>query len=117
MPMFLNQEEVTEYAQLSADIKKMEERKQALREEIIAGFKEGLKCPHRGPYLLVLTQQERRQISWKDEFIKLAKDTLGKTWVKYRTRIENEAPVVPTPMLLVEINPDYEVEHMQKAAS
>jgi hypothetical protein len=107
---YLAQEDVTRYAQLSADIKRMEGQKDKLRLELIEGFKEGLRCPRRGPYLIVLTTQDRRNISWKDEFVKLARETLGKAWVKYKTRIENEAVVTPTPMLLTEVNPDYEVE-------
>jgi hypothetical protein len=111
---YLDQEQVTRYAQIAAEIKKLEEQKSVLREELIAGFKEGLKCPSRGPYLLTLTYQERRTISWKDEFVKLAKDQLGKAWRKYQLSIENEAPVVHTPMLLPAVNPDYEAEAMAK---
>jgi hypothetical protein len=110
MAKYLNQELVTRYAQLSADLKKMEEQKQKMREEIIEGFKAGEKCPRQGPYLVSITYQERRNISWKDEFVRLAREQLGKAWVKYRTKIENEAPVVNTPMVLTDVNPDYEVE-------
>jgi hypothetical protein len=107
---YLNQDDVTRYAQLTADIKRMESQKEKLRLELIDGFNEGLKCPKRGPYLLVMTTQSRRNISWKDEFVRLAREQLGKAWVKYKTRIENEAPVVPTPMLLTEVNPDFEID-------
>lgn len=110
MAKYLDQDTVTRYAQLCADLKKMSDQKDKMREELIEGFKEGLRCPRNGPYLLTLTYQERRTISWKDEFVKLAKEQLGKAWVKYRTRIENEAPVVNTPMLLSDVNPDYDVE-------
>jgi len=118
MPKYLNQEEVTRYAILDAEIKKLEAEKKALREELIEGFKSGLLCPRRGPWILTFSSQERRQISWKDELLRLAKDTLGKGWKKYVTRIETEAPVVPTDMILPpKVNPDYEAEHMQKVAS
>jgi hypothetical protein len=110
MAKFLDQEMVTRYAQLCADLKQMSEQKEKMREEIIEGFKEGLKCPRRGPYLVTLTYQEQSKISWKDEFVKLAKEQLGKAWVKYRTRIENEAPVVNTPRLLTDVNPDYDAK-------
>lgn len=113
MAKFLEQQLVTEYAQLCADIKKMDERKAKLREEIVAGFNDGLRCPRRGPYLIVMTSQARRTISWKDEFVKLAKETLGKAWKKTQLRIENDAPVVNTPMLLPQVNPDYEVEEQR----
>ena len=41
MPKYLDQEQVTRYAQVAAEIKKLEEQKSVLREELIAGFKEG----------------------------------------------------------------------------
>ena len=104
---YLDQYTVTRYATLVARLKKLEKKKEILRQEIIEGLSEGLACPRSGPYLVTLTMQERRPVSWKDEFIKLAKEQLGKAWVKYKAKIEDEAEVVKTPMLLTDVNPDY----------
>lgn len=110
MAKFLEQQLVTEYAQLCAEIDKMDAARKKLREEIIAGFSAGLKCPHKGPYLVKMTVQQRRNVSWKDEWVDLAKAHFGKLWKKAQKKILAEALVTPTPTLLTDVNPDYEVE-------
>jgi len=114
---YFGQELVTLLAQWCGDLKKMEEQKCRMRDELVEGFNSGLRCPRRGPYLIVMTSQERRTISWKDECIKLAKEHFGKAWKKWQTRTENDAPVVNTPMLLPQVNPDYDVEEAAKAVA
>jgi hypothetical protein len=114
MAKYLNQSLVTDYVQLCAALKKMEQQKKDMRDELLEGFKDGLECPRRGPWLVTLTHQMRRSISWEDEFVKLAKETLGKGWVKRRAAIEKEAPVVDIPVLLPGNNPDYDVPEPQR---
>ena len=110
MVKFLDQDKVTEYAQLSAKIDELEERRKDLRPELIDQLEDGYKCPKDGPYLLKLTYQNRRSISWKDEFAKIAREFLGKAWLKRRNGIVDSAPKTKIPMLLPKTNPRYKVE-------
>jgi hypothetical protein len=110
MAKFLDQDLVTRYAQMSADIKEMTDEKVRMHDEIVEGMRAGLKCPRRGPYFLKLIYARQKQFSWKKEFIRLAKAQLGKAWMAYRDRVLEEAPRLKVPKLLSQVNPRYVVE-------
>lgn len=95
---------VIAYAERHLQIKQLEKDEREDRERIIKLMKKGYLCPEGLAYVLILTNQERHPVSWKDEWTVLARRFLKKTSL---VRLEMEqimdsAEVVNTPMLLVE---------------
>src|SRR5882724_154824 len=104
----LQQDKVTKYAKLCAEIAKLEKQKLKLRSKLIKQLEVGYICPKSGPYLIVLTYQERHPIAWKEEWSELAKRIYGAKKRKVMlAQLVEDAPLVKTPMLLPRVNPDY----------
>jgi len=104
----LPQDKVTKYAKLCAEIDDLEKKKKKLRGKLIKQMEAGYVCPRSGPYLVLLTYQERHPIAWKEEWSDLAKRVYGATKRKAMlAQLIAEAPEVKTPMLLPRVNPSY----------
>jgi len=104
----LAQDKVTKYAKLCAQIDSLEKSRKKLRERLIKQMEAGYVCPQRGPYLLLLTYQERHPIAWKEEWMDVAKQLYGAKRRKavLKALYEN-AELVKTPMLLPRVNAKY----------
>jgi len=110
----IRQDRVTRFALLNAELDKLEKEHKKQRDKIIRLMNNGYTCPRFGPYLVVLSEQSRMQISWKDEYTKLVKKMFGPKWRKMVQAAINRAPEVKTPMLLVRVNPDAKHKPVEK---
>lgn len=61
-------------------------------------------APESCPYKLLLAKSERREVSWKDEWEKLAEKHWGKNWRKKQEELLAAAPAQPLLRLSVEPN-------------
>ena len=104
----LPQEKVNKYVYLSAEIDKMEKQRLKLRDKFIKMFGQGFVCPKRGPWLLLLSFQERRNVAWKEQWIRQAKKAFGPGWKKVMKQLISKTPVSKTPLLLIRPNADYQ---------
>jgi len=111
----LQQDRVTTYAKLCAEADKIEKRRLKLRDKIIKLMERGYVCPKSGPYLVLLTYQERHPVAWKEEWMELCKRVYGaKKRKQMLNLILDEAPLIKTPMLLPRVNPDYRIVERDK---
>jgi len=110
----LSQDKVTTYAKLCAEYDALKKRKEKMRIRLIEQMEAGYVCPKAGPYLVMLTYQEKHPVAWKEEWIKLYKRAFGAGWKKQMKRLISMAEVVKTPMLLPRVNPKYRIVEHEK---
>jgi hypothetical protein len=104
----LEQSKVNKYVHLSAEIDKLEKQRLKLRVKLLALMERGYLCPKRGPWLLLLSHQERRNVAWREAWTRLAKKAYGPSWRKVMKQLVAKTPVTKTPLLLIRPNADYE---------
>jgi len=56
---------VERYAQLKAQIKKLDEERLELREDILKAFNSGERCPETCPFILEHNKIPKRKLDWK----------------------------------------------------
>src|SRR4051812_8462823 len=108
--MKLTLEVVEELAQIKADLSRLEKREST----IVEGIKKEMYhrridefAPKGCPYKLVYSQFKRAAVSWKDEWITLAKEIYGKNkYEKVEAKI-TAASKVPASSLNLELNENY----------
>ena len=117
---YFNQEDVTKYAQANAREKRWSKVCKELRQKFIEQYNKGFRCPLTGPYILDITNQQRPNITWLEEYEKvvkvltqLAQARYGDNWRKRigfpvgRQRVLAKAEKIPIPTLLPRVNPRY----------
>ena len=73
----ISQEEVEQYVQRDAQLKLLTKTHQAQKEELKERMLGGAKCPLRGPYMLVIAEQSRSTIDWRQETQLLLEEAYG----------------------------------------
>ena len=110
--MKLTSDVVTELAALRSNIKAMQEEEKELTQNLkdqMSAEKIQEFAPKHSPYKLCLDETERTSVSWKDEWMKLAKDKFGKTWKKVMTKLQDDSKTEVV-ALRVEPNENYNAE-------
>lgn len=90
--MSIKQADVDRWCALDAQIKKLAAEKNEIGERLLPAFANGEKCPLKGPMLLDVVQQTRKEIAWKEHVTAILQEFLGTNWQKRFLQIENEAP-------------------------
>lgn len=99
---------VTSYVKLHAKIGKLQKQHEAKRQKLIKRFKDGYVCSTDSPYVLEYSEVPKTDLSWKEEWMKLAKDQLGTRWKKYLRKIRALAGETKVPTIHIKPNADYE---------
>lgn len=107
--LYLNQDRVTQYAKLKAQLEEMTQKCRALNQELKDGLEAGRYCPKAGPFVVSLGSDERASVTWKKEWKKLAKDLYGTRWTTVQAKLIARSKV-PQLRLLVRANPRYKAE-------
>jgi len=101
MTKLLKKDTVEAYAERHMLIDKLEREENKDRKRIIKLMKRGFESPTGIAFRLQLTEQERRDLSWKEEWQVLARRFMKKAWRKEMRRIIDNADITKTPMLLI----------------
>jgi hypothetical protein len=108
----IDQRMVNKYARVTARINKLETMRKALREVLVQEFQSGAVCPTSGPWMLVYSEPLRALISWKEEFITLARKYYKEDEEKVArllVKVDHNARKEPTPTVTVRPNPNFGV--------
>ena len=98
------QAKVNEYAKLSARSKKIKERHEELRTQLIA-FLRKHECPTDGPFYLELNDVPRTLFSWEDLALSLLRDKYPKNKVKkVLARLKAKAGTKQIPTITIKVN-------------
>ena len=105
---YLEQVDVTRFAKTVALLKKLTTRKDRLRKQLLVQLENGYRCPRGGPYLVTVLREERRDMSWEEQWYVLAERELGKKKAeRLHDKLLDDCPTKPVVKLKSEVNPDY----------
>lgn len=110
--MKLTPDVVTELAKLRSNIKALVEEEKELTKKVkdkMSDEKLDVYSPKESPFKFVRIESDRASVSWKDEWIHLAKKRYQDGWEKVMARIQKKAEV-PTVTLNIEANENYQGE-------
>lgn len=110
-------EQVTRYAELSAEIGILEDRKAKLRAELIEAHKAGAKSPADGQFALTFVDQARTVIAWKDEAESLARRFMNLGQIeKWLVDVLNRAEITPVTQVKVKVRKQTMLETARSAS-
>ena len=100
--------QIMRYAEVSAQITKLETEQKKMRGELLTLHKAGAGQEETSPYVLAFIDQERRTVDWKDHALTLAEKLYGiekaATW---KAKAEQTAPVQLITQIRVQPNAAY----------
>jgi len=100
----LTQTQVNRYCKVNTMLQALQKERNELRQVIVKALSDGQECPMRGPWIITLTQQERKSVNWKSMAQQLAKHAKLTNYLK---KLVDHVPATTIQTLLVRPNPTY----------
>jgi hypothetical protein len=104
----ITSDEISQYAEISSQLSKLENLQKALRAELLDLHIAGAEQETGSPYLLAFVDQVRRTVDWKNHALALAEKLYGiEQSEKWRLKVEVAAPAQAITQIRIKPNPEY----------